>query len=276
MSKFNKKRQVIHLTCLFLCPLLFYQVLISISFLFLSNLSYANCKNLPIAETVRYQTIFDGDTILLKDGRKIRLIGINTPEIGRKGRPSQAFAQKAKQTLRLLLSQSQYLHLAYDVEKKDRYKRTLAYIYLQDGTDVQAKLLLSGLATSIVVKANEKNLSCYRRLEEKARKKHLGIWQQKKYKSINAINLTAPRVGSMRRNKSYRFVRGKVTYVKRKSHHIILKLEHNLSIKLSGKAFLTYQYQKLLGLQIQVRGIVYAYRKKPGMSIYHPANIIIL
>ncbi len=144
------KRQSINLACLFL----------SFSLLFPGSPTYADCKNLPVAETVRYQTIFDGDTILLEDGRKIRLIGINTPEIGRKGRPSEPFAKKAKQKLGFILSSSHRLNLSYDLAKKDRFKRTLAYIYLLDGTDVQAEMLSSGLARSIVISPNEKNLTC--------------------------------------------------------------------------------------------------------------------
>jgi endonuclease YncB( thermonuclease family) len=257
-KKLLKKRQPIYLVCLFLCLLLF-----------LNSSPYANCKKLPITETVRYQTIFDGDTILLEDGRKVRLIGINTPEIGRKGKPSQPFAIKAKQKLTILLSKSPYLNLAYDLLKHDKYKRTLAYVYLPDGTDVQAEILSLGLATSIVIPPNEKNLNCYRKLEDKARQEYQGIWQLKNFKLINATDLTS-------KTKLYRFISGKVTSVKRKPHYIIIKLDHHLSIKLSAKAFLAYQFKQLLGRQIQVRGIVYSYRKKPGMSIYHPVNLTVI
>jgi len=114
----------------------------SLSIIFISVLvpvkdSYALCKKLPVAEVVQYQHVYDGDTILLKDGRKVRLIGINAPEIGRKGKASQAFAQKSKHKLKQLLSTSPIINLSYDLEKKDRYNRSLAYIYLPDGTAVQ-------------------------------------------------------------------------------------------------------------------------------------------
>jgi len=246
----------------------------SLSIIFISVLvpvkdSYALCKKLPIAEVVQYQHVYDGDTILLKDGRKVRLIGINAPEIGRKGKASQAFAQKSKHKLKQLLSTSPIINLSYDLEKKDRYNRSLAYIYLPDGTDVQAEILLSGLAISIVIMPNEKNLSCYRAIEKKARNKQKGIWQNIVLKERDSIDLS-------NKLQKYQFVKGKVVSLKLKSKMMIIELDNNLSVKLSGKAFFAYKKQDLLGKKIKVRGIIYPFRKKSGMSISHPANITTL
>jgi micrococcal nuclease len=266
-KQYYKKRQSIYLDCLFLC--LSFTLLTP---LFLSRLSYAQaniyCKKLPISETVQYQRVFDGDTILLQDGRKIRLIGINSPELARKGKSSQAFAKKAKIQLKRILSAYQKINLSYDLVTKDKYNRTLAYVYLPDGTDVQVQMLRLGLATSIVIMPNEKNLNCYREWEAKARKKQYAIWQQEIFKKVNAKNI---RVKA--KSKTYRFVKGKVTSVTIKSQRIIVQLDNNLSIKLSGKAYIAYKEQPLLGRYMLARGLIYLYRKKPGMSIFHPANI---
>jgi len=256
-----KKRQSIYLDCLFLCLYFLF-----LSLIIVSKSSFAQCQKLPFSEKVSYQYIYDGDTILLKDGRKIRLIGINTPEIARKGKASQPYAKKAKEQLRKILSASEYLYLSYDEHKKDKYQRTLAYIYLADGTDVQAKMLSSGLAISIVIPPNEKNLVCYRLLEQKARNKYKGIWKQRLLKEISAKKLN-------KSSRNYRFVRGRVTSVKERAKMITIQLDNNLSIKLSGDAFLINKDKILLGIPLQVRGIIYPYRRKSGMHINHPANI---
>jgi endonuclease YncB( thermonuclease family) len=220
------------------------------------------------AESVNYKKIYDGDTVLLTDGRKIRFIGINTPEIGRRGKPSQPYAKKAKEKLKSLLSSSRTLLLLYDKDKKDHYKRTLAYVYLKDGTDVQGEILRAGLATSIVVQPNDKNLSCYRKIEQQARNQYLGIWKQKNLRPISAEKLN--------KSKQYRFVTGKVSSVKTRSNSLIIKLDNSVSVKISGQAFKAYQQKPLLGKYIEVRGWVYPFHKKPGMTIYHPENIKVL
>jgi micrococcal nuclease len=271
-----EKRQIIDktLVCLFLC-LLF----IGISTNTNSLASYNTSCNISSpnklssieiakAEKVSYKTIYDGDTVLLLDGRKVRFIGINTPEIGRRGKPSQPYAKKAKEKLKSLLSSSRSILLLYDKDRKDHYKRTLAYVYLKDGTDVQAEILRAGLATSIVVEPNDKNLNCYRKIEKQARNQYLGIWKQKSLRQINARDLN--------KSKQYRFVKGKVSSVKTISNSLIIKLDNNVSIKISGKAFKTYQHKHLQGKNIEVRGWVYSHRKKPGMTIYQPQDIRII
>ncbi len=258
----SQKRRTIHFVCLFLCPFISFVVV---------NYSVAGChtfenRDPDKTEIVYLQYIYDGDTLKLKDGRKIRLIGINTPEIGRKGKKSQAYAQKAKKELRHLLSSSTSLYLVYDEDKKDKYQRILAYLYLQDGTDVQGFLLSAGLAMSIVVLPNDRNLNCYRELEAKAKNKKIGIWQQKKYDGIQAKRLT-------RNVKGYRFVNGKVTAVKNENAYMLLELDKMLSIKLSKVAYSHYKKTQFKGREISVRGWVYPFKHKLGLTLYHPDNM---
>ncbi len=54
-------------------------------------------------ERVSVTHVYDGDTIKLDDGRKIRLIGINATESGRAGQPDQPFAAEARDRLRSLI-----------------------------------------------------------------------------------------------------------------------------------------------------------------------------
>ena len=89
--------------------------------------------------------IADGDTIILHDGRHVRYIGIDSPEIDHKNHRAEPMGNAARSMNRRLVD-GWKLRLAYDREKKDRYGRTLAYVYRSDGLFVNAELLKQGFA----------------------------------------------------------------------------------------------------------------------------------
>ena len=89
--------------------------------------------------------VADGDTIILHDGRHVRYIGIDTPEIDHKNRRAEPMGHEA-QTMNRNLVDGWKLRLDYDQEKKDRYGRTLAYVYRSDGLLVNAEMLKQGYA----------------------------------------------------------------------------------------------------------------------------------
>lgn len=89
------------------------------------------------------EKIYDGDTVRLKNGSVVRFLGVDTPEIGKKGEPSQYFAVKAKQkTVDLLAGK----RVRLKIFGYDRYKRILAVVFLPDGQNVNEILLRSGVA----------------------------------------------------------------------------------------------------------------------------------
>jgi endonuclease YncB( thermonuclease family) len=73
-----------------------------------SALARADCAADRIDELARVARVHDGDTVVLHDGRKLRLIGINTPELPREDSPGQPFAQEARAALATLLARSDY------------------------------------------------------------------------------------------------------------------------------------------------------------------------
>ncbi|WP_439490861.1 thermonuclease family protein [Algoriphagus sp.] len=92
----------------------------------------------------------DGDTFWVKMGsgknEKIRLIGVDTPEVRWEGLTEERPGGKeASEYVKNLLKGKKVL-LEYDVQKYDRYGRTLAYVYLEDSTFLNAHLLEMGLA----------------------------------------------------------------------------------------------------------------------------------
>ncbi len=89
------------------------------------------------------EKIYDGDTIRLKNGFVVRFLGVDTPEIGKKGKPSQYFALEAKQKTADLLAGKMVRLKTFGY---DRYKRILAIVFLSNGQNVNEILLRSGVA----------------------------------------------------------------------------------------------------------------------------------
>lgn len=87
--------------------------------------------------------VVDGDTLLLDGDERVRLIGVNTPESVDPRRPAEFFGQEASAFTRRR-AEGKRARLAYDQERRDRYGRTLAYVYLEDGTFLNAEIIRQG------------------------------------------------------------------------------------------------------------------------------------
>ncbi len=116
--------------------------ILSVSMAFGSDWSYVKYVN-------------DGDTIVLKDGRKIRYIGINAPEISHDGNKSELMGNESR-AFNVTLVNNKKIRLEFDQERTDKYGRILAYIFLEDGTFVNKKLIQNGFAYVLYKKPNLK------------------------------------------------------------------------------------------------------------------------
>lgn len=92
-------------------------------------------------------------------------------EIGYYGQQSKEFSAK--------LLENRKVRLEYDVDRSDQYNRTLAYVYLEDGTFVNAELVKRGYALVMTVPPNVKYAEKFVKLERKARKHNRGLWNEK-------------------------------------------------------------------------------------------------
>lgn len=141
-----------------------------------AGLAQADACGMPgEAVPVHSRTVFDGDTLELADGRRVRLIGINAPEVGRKGKPSEPFARAAEQRLRELTSGGS-LYLVPGEEPRDRYGRTLAHLFDARGRSIEAQLLTEGLGFAIAVPPNLRLVACHVAAEQSARSAARGLW----------------------------------------------------------------------------------------------------
>lgn len=124
---------------------------------------------------VNVRWVDDGDTIILADGRRVRYIGINTPEIRHEDQSPEPFGYQA-QAFNKKLVYKQKVRLEFDRQMHDRYQRVLAYIFLPDGTFVNAKLVAEGYAFLLPFRSNRRYASVLLKLQREAMAAGKGIW----------------------------------------------------------------------------------------------------
>ncbi len=93
----------------------------------------------------RVVRVVDGDTLLLDRNERVRLIGVDTPETVDPRRPVQRFGKEASAFTKRMV-EGKKVRLEYDQDRRDRFGRTLAYVYLEDGTFLNAEIVKQGLA----------------------------------------------------------------------------------------------------------------------------------
>ena len=118
--------------------------------------------------------VIDGDTIILDDGRHVRYSCIDCPETDSSDDRKRALAHEATALNRRLVLGRQ-VRLEFDVSRRDRYGRTLAYVYVDD-TFVQGRLVEEGLAEVVFYGDNRRHLDDLRRLEDEAKAAGRGLW----------------------------------------------------------------------------------------------------
>ena len=167
------------------------------------------CSARQLDETARVRYVHDGDTLHLEDGRKVRLIGINAPELARDDMPGQAFATEARDALKAAIaSHDNRVGLVYGADRHDRYKRTLAHLFTPDGDNLQARLLLQGMAAAIAHPPNLAYTECYSRQEKSARCQGTGIWSDPEQVNTQAADLDNESSG-------FHLVTGRVEHISR-------------------------------------------------------------
>ncbi len=172
--------------------------------------------NVPFGEKYDYNDIkctkvIDGDTILLENGQRVRLIGVDTPETydgkkldrdaeftGRDTAQIKAMGRKSTEFTRTIV-EGKRIKLEFDLEKRDKYSRLLAYVFIIIDKDIpsndnyyistvnnkpliflNAALIKSGYAGLLTIPPNVKYSELFQSLYEEAREEKRGLWRQTK------------------------------------------------------------------------------------------------
>lgn len=198
---------------------------------------------------VRVEKVVDGDTVRLTDGRSVRLIGINAPEVAHKKRPAQPLAEQARQRLQVLVAASSgQVSIQVGQQARDHYGRTLAHIYDAKGQNLEAQLLAEGLGFQVAIAPNVTLLTCQQAAERSARAARLGVWRQ-----------PAARAPSQLNDSGFALIQGQVVKVEQNRGGIWLQMDGPLVVQVAKKALPAFDAKTLRSLQgqrIEVRGWV--------------------
>lgn len=196
---------------------------------------FSNCPDLPIAGTGQIKYIYDGDTVKLKDGRKVRLLGINTPEISHEQQDSEPFAKAAQRRLTELIPLGTTVSLQLDQKHQDSYGRLLAHLQRVDGSNPALTLLAEGLATILIIPPNTTAATCFAAAERSARNRGSGLWSHPDYWPTPAASLSLPGAAA-----GYRVIRGEVTEVTASKRFYHLDINGRLSLHISKQDWRRY------------------------------------
>ncbi|HHH49266.1 MAG TPA: thermonuclease family protein [Gammaproteobacteria bacterium] len=235
-----------------------------------------DCPTDRVDERAVVAQVIDGDTLRLRDGRLVRLIGINTPEIGRDGRPSEPFAEQARDAVQRMLGRNAVVGLRLGAEPRDRHGRLLAHVYHADGRSLEAALLTRGLAAQIVVPPNLYGLDCYRAAEQVARDHGRGVWRAL-YRPQAVESLP-------RSTRGFRLISGRITSVGDSKYSVWLNFprkpgerkREGVALRIPRKDLANFPrgfLRELRGRQVVARGWLFRHKKQLVMVVRHPAAL---
>jgi endonuclease YncB( thermonuclease family) len=229
------------------------------------------CSVDHVDETVQVRYVFDGDTVELKDGRKVRLLGINTPELDHEHGHDEPLARAARRALQDMLGDADSVALRYGQRRHDHYGRTLAHVIVDGRRDVQLALLKQGLAAAIAVSPNLWHVDCYRDAELRARQRHQGIWGQAYYHPLD-VDRRQPQRGG------FRLLQGHIRHVGVSKAFVWFDLDNGVALRLAQADqayFPDRAWRDWQGRRIEARGWLYRIRRSDWqMNIHHPQNLV--
>jgi len=211
----------------------------------------AECRIEKVSEQVNIAHVIDGDTLKLKDGRRVRVLGINAPERAQDGRPTQPLAEQARQTVEAFFVEDRRAYLAYDLERTDRYGRLLAHVFNAQHQSLAVMMLERGMAFQVLVPPNLAQADCLATKEQAGRRHSRGVWDNNYWRAKPAQKLQLSDTG-------FRRLVGKVEKVTL-GRDIWLELDGLLVIKIAAydqHFFEGFNWRSLLGEQVVVRGWV--------------------
>ncbi|PMX02671.1 nuclease [Pseudomonas sp. FW215-R2] len=209
--------------------------------------------------SVSVQRVVDGDTLRLNDGRSVRMIGLNTPELGKQGRSDEPFAVAARKRLEALVAESDSrVGLLLGAESKDHYGRTLAHVFSAKGDNLEAQMLADGLGFQVAVAPNVDLVDCQQAAERRARQAGLGLWKRSPVLKAEQIERSG-----------FAVVSGRVSKVQRNRGGIWIELQDKLVLRVAPNLLDRFDDASLLALkgrQIEARGWVVDRSRRGGLK----------
>lgn len=230
----------------------------------------AQCGKLAGSEAAQVQWVYDGDTVKLADGRKLRLIGLNTPELGRDGEADEPYAQQARQVLQELLGEhNNKVYLRVGEETQDHYGRLLAHLFLADGRNLTEYMLERGLALRIGIAPNLALQDCYTAAEVRARRDRQGLWSSQAVMDARQLSPEA---------KGFHLLHGKVVKQQAYKKGGRLELAGGLLLRIAQPDWqaMTDERRDWRGQWIEIRGWLHREGERVVMNLKQRGDLVLL
>ncbi|MEX6503839.1 thermonuclease family protein [Pseudomonas zhanjiangensis] len=221
--------------------------------------AWAFCPVPGKLEQVGVLRVVDGDTLRLSDGRSVRLIGLNTPELAHHGRSAEPFGEAARRRLvELVAANDGRVGVVLGRESRDRYGRTLAYLYGAEGQSIEAQLLAEGLGFLVAVAPNVALLDCLRAAERSARQARLGLWRGSPVRTPEQLDAAG-----------FALIQARIERVEGNRGGLWLELGETLVLHVAPalrERFEARHGRELLGRRVEARGWVIDRARRGGVQ----------
>jgi endonuclease YncB( thermonuclease family) len=235
------------------------------------------------AQAAQVERALDGDSLLLTDGRQVRLIGINAPELGHSCHagsrkdcvptPDQPLARAAQRRL-AQLTEGKRVRLETGREDRDRHGRTLAHVHVGE-MNMEQVLLREGLAWLVAIPPNVAHIAGLQSAEAEARRARRGVWAEPAYTPIAAEQLRLAGTG-------FHLVAGTVRAVRPGKRNHYLELAPRMVLVIPHEHWKEYFARDanyaagpavLAGKQLVARGWLSGRGDELRLRVGHPAML---
>lgn len=212
--------------------------------------------------------VYDGDTIVLKNGERVRLLGLNTPEIESRHRADEPGGVAAKVWLQEQLHDKK-VYLQYGQEKYDKYKRLLAHLFLPDEKHLNVALVKYGLAFVNIMPPNLRYADELIHAQQFAEDQNLGIWAMPRYQSRPLKEISKKSRGWQR------FI-GKPKTIKQSRKYSRLVFNQQVNVRIANDNLKLFpELESYLGKSVEIRGWVSRSKNNYSILIHHPSALIV-
>lgn len=223
----------------------------------------------PYRYKVEMQRVIDGDTLKLESGEKVRLIGINTPEVENRFSEAQPGGEAAKTWLKKTL-RSPYIWLEYDAEQFDKYDRRLAHVFTESGDYINAMLLKEGFAMLTLTPPNLRYATKLIAAQQQAETQQKGVWRMSAYQ-LKTLNDFQP--GSSYRGWQRWLLTPRSLDEGRKYMHLVVS-EHLMIHISKAQMGLFPPLKQYLGQPLEVRGWMRRRGSQHHILVQHPSSMM--
>ena len=229
-------------------------------------------NEMPLTGDIFYSVtkVYDGDTLLLDNQLKVRLLSINTPEIERYNKPGEAGSARAREGLITLLA-GQKVRLEADMERQDKYGRTLAHLFTTTGLHINLEMVKRGWATVSIHPPNLNYLKTMLLAQQWAQSERLALWGMDEYQPKVIAN------GLAKSSYGWQRLIGTVRSVAMKRKYVYLSVDSGeLMIRIPRAHLLFFpDVTVYLDKKVEIRGWVSRRGKGRSILVRHPSALLL-